>query len=576
MTTLTSLNKEIKVSPSKRKKKEHPSDQLNGISFKDIEGLKITFINMPLRESAKPNVPPLGPALLAARLREYGAIPTIIDLNSYRIKDDTTKKNGMENGRLLSFDESEEMLKRHFEKHGDQDIVALSGMITTLRWQEEICKIIRRQQPDTFLISGGGLATELKDALFEWIPELDGISDSEGDDIILVIARDIKKYGSLMKKESAVTTSTNKYFYGFKNNKPKFSYGGNRPRNLDILPRPAWDLLHEDVYGGNRLEEYITTPVWGGAANNSSATPFTMERSMTSVSSRGCPYACTFCYRGAQGERLYGMRSAENLGEEAIWLKETYDIDFLGYPDDNFAVDKKRIKKMPDIFNDIGIRWGTHTRLDEADQRVIDMAKSGCVYIGFGAESASENVLNLMKKGGFILKNGTVNINDYNLPKTMVDGVRNCRDVGIHSNCTWIMGYPGETLDDLKTSIAFILWQEQLYTEGLASSSLEYQMAKQSVNRKMFTATAYPGTEMFKIEKVRKFLSDVFSLSFTKDFEPVIDKHFRTYVLELDDATKLLTNSDGEPLYFGDMSMDKFVEARGHIDNDSLEKIMDL
>jgi len=559
-----------------RQKNKRPSDQLSDISHKDIEGLKLTFINMPLREAAKPNVPPLGPALLSARLRDYGAIPTIVDLNSYRIHDEISQKRCLQNGRLLTFSEAENLLIKHFDVHGDQDVIAFSGMITTLRWQESLAKIIKKIQPNAFLVTGGGLATEIKGVLFKWIPDLDAISDSEGDDIILIIARDVKKYGQLMKKESKVTAASNKYFYGFVNGKPRYSYGGYRPRDLNVLPFPAWDLLHADVNGSNRLEEYITTPVWGGSANNSSSTPFTMQRSMTSVSSRGCPYACTFCYRGAQGERIYGMRSVDNMAKEAIWLKDTYNIDFLGYPDDNFAVDKKRINKMPSLYKEIGIRWGTHTRLDEADARVEQMAEAGCVYIGFGAESASENVLNSMKKGGFILKNGSVNINGYKFPKTMVDGIRNCHNVGIHSNCTWIMGYPGETLDDLKNSIAFILWQKEFYTQGLTEGTPEYDIALQSVNMNMFTATAYPGTEMFGIENVRQTLSDVFSLSFTDDNQPVADEYFRRYVLELDDATKLLTNEKGDPLNYGDLPLDMFMQVRKMLDHGDIEKILNL
>ena len=65
-------------------------------------------------------------------------------------------------------------------------------MITTLKWQTEVAKIVRKLQPDTFLITGGGLATELGGGLFKWIPQLDGIAKSEGDDIILDIAKDVK------------------------------------------------------------------------------------------------------------------------------------------------------------------------------------------------------------------------------------------------------------------------------------------------------------------------------------------------------------------------------------------------
>ena len=56
------------------------------LKYNILEDIKITFVNMPLRESAMPNVPPEGPGILAAIVRQYGAEPSIIDLNAYRIK----------------------------------------------------------------------------------------------------------------------------------------------------------------------------------------------------------------------------------------------------------------------------------------------------------------------------------------------------------------------------------------------------------------------------------------------------------------------------------------------------------
>ena len=98
----------------------------------------------------------------------------------------------MKNGRYLTLQESEDLIVKHLEINGEQDVVAFSGMITTLKWQEEIAKIIRRQLPDTFIVSGNGLATEIKTGLFKWIPELDAIARSEGDDVILAIMSDAK------------------------------------------------------------------------------------------------------------------------------------------------------------------------------------------------------------------------------------------------------------------------------------------------------------------------------------------------------------------------------------------------
>lgn len=559
----------------------HPSYFVNNMGYNDLRGVNVVFINMPLRETAKPNTPPQGPGLMAARLRMYGASVSIIDLNAYRIQDLLSKKRGLPLGRHLTHDEACELMHKHFNIHEEPDIVALSGMITTLRWQKFVANEVRKMVPESFIVSGGGLATEIREGLLDWIPELDAVAHSEGDDVILLMAKDVK---------SAREVGKNVYNMDHRPYRDNLSngilYKGDRPQNLDILPFAAWDLLHNDVNGNPILEWYIHTPVWGGSANNSSAAPFTMERSLTTVSSRGCPYSCKFCFRGGQGERNYGMRSASNLRQEAEWLLNKYRIDFLGFPDDNFAVNTKRMRELPDTFCELNIRWGTHTRLDEADmERLVPMHKSGCIYIGFGAESASPKILEEMGKGGFILrpKGSTTNQlsrwGEFEFPSTMMNGIKNCREMGIHGNCTWIMGYPGETLNDLKTSVAFMQWQLEEVLKGKTIGTPEYNTAHQSINRKMFVATAYPGTEMCRHLKVQELLRKHFGLSFHQvncKTEPVVDENLMQYVLELDDATKVMHGTDDKALYYGDMSEDQFLEARSYVDRGTPEKILEM
>ena len=143
--------------------------------------------------------------------------------------------------------------------------------------------------------------------------------------------------------------------------------------------------------------------------------------------------------------------------------------------------------------------------------RVEEMAKAGCVYIGFGAESASVKVLTEMGKGGFILRDGVKKINGCELPVSMMEGIKNSYYSGVHANCTWIMGYPGEGLDELKASVSFIKWQEELVSSGKVAGSEDFQNAIDSVNKNIFIATAYPGTEMFKNRKVKEVLTKRFS-----------------------------------------------------------------
>src|ERR1041384_4886150 len=83
----------------------HPGQVISNLSRRDLEGVRVTLINMPLREAAPPNNAPLGPALLAAVLRDWGAVPSIIDLNAYRIRDADAARRGLPNGRHLNADE---------------------------------------------------------------------------------------------------------------------------------------------------------------------------------------------------------------------------------------------------------------------------------------------------------------------------------------------------------------------------------------------------------------------------------------------------------------------------------------
>jgi radical SAM superfamily enzyme YgiQ (UPF0313 family) len=573
-------------------KPDHPSSIIKDITHKDLLGLNVVFINMPLRETAPPNTTPEGPLLMATRLiKEYGVNATIIDLNGYRIKDALANSRGLTNGRHLTENEVEILVERHCLVHGEPALVAISGMITTLRWQKIVSRIIRKKFPGTFIVSGGGLATELGLGLFKYVPDLDGVAHSEGDDVVIKIALDAKSIKTLGAETALGYGLLRPYYIGRINGRHSFLYAGDRPLDLDALPIADLDLIKKDVFGYEMLEYYLRNAVWGLGANNSSATSFSMTRSTTSVSSRGCPFDCAFCFRKAQGERNWGIRSALNIAKQIETHRDKHGIDFFGMPDDNFAVNPKRILDMVDCVGSLGIPWGTHTRLDEAadikpgkyglgdhgyanPKRIDLMARSGCIYVGFGAESASPRVLTSMMKGGQILSNGIERVNidgqQYEFPRTMVDGIKNCQTAGIHANCTWIMAYPSETIEDLKTSVAFMLWQERFYSQFGKSSD--------SVNKRMFVATWYPGTEMSRNPKVMLMLNSVFGIKFDpRTKEPICDESFERYILELDDATKMMQNPvTGQPLNYSDMPTDIFTRAKDLIDSGKTLDILEI
>ena len=107
---------------------------------------------------------------------------------------------------------------------------------------------------------GGGLATEFRADLLNWMPDLDGIAHSEGDDVILKIARDakiIRKSRKLNKRMLADVVFPEKTT--ILNGKLYTIYGGGRPKDLDALPFPDWDTLTPDPNNKDILENYINT-----------------------------------------------------------------------------------------------------------------------------------------------------------------------------------------------------------------------------------------------------------------------------------------------------------------------------
>jgi hypothetical protein len=120
-----------------------------------------------------------------------------------------------------------------------------------------------------------------------------------------------------------------------------------------------------------------------------------------------------------------------------------------------------------------------------------------------------------------------------------------------------------------------MLWQMEYYTQ--------FGSKPESVNSRMFTMTWYPGVTLINHDKVRLELERVFGLSFQKvsidprvvQWEPMIDDNFHRYLLELDDATKVL-DADGEPLNFSEMPNDVFLGVRERIDTGQTLSILDM
>ena len=120
-------------------------------------------------------------------------------------------------------------------------------------------------------------------------------------------------------------------------------------------------------------------------------------RSLPMISSRSCPFNCTFCFHPTG--RHYRERGLDDFFTELEALIDRYKINMVAILDEIFAVKKPRILKFCERIRSYGIKWMVQLHVGVIDEEVIDaMKEAGCVYISYGIESVHDDILRSMEK----------------------------------------------------------------------------------------------------------------------------------------------------------------------------------
>lgn len=230
--------------------------------------------------------------------------------------------------------------------------------------------------------------------------------------------------------------------------------------NLDDIPFPARHLL--------KLDDYTLVDDYG-------------NKMITIMSSRGCPYGCTYCYKGIFG-RTYRQRSSRNIIDEIKYCIDEFGYKSFYFIDDLFTLNSKRVEELTSAIKEehIDIRWQCLARVDNATPKMFkQMKESGCYNIHFGIESGNQDIIDKVKKG------------------IKLDQVKNAakyaKDAGIKTKGYFMLGMPGDTKTTMNDTLNF-------------AKTLE-------LNDVMFgITTPFPGTELWNnIDKSKiSSLSDAF------------------------------------------------------------------
>jgi len=196
--------------------------------------------------------------------------------------------------------------------------------------------------------------------------------------------------------------------------------------DLDILSPPARHLFP--------TKKYRTHPPYG------KENPY-----MTLITSRGCPFQCTYCSKSVFGSKYRFMSPAKVLWE-IKHIKKNYGVKELHFYDDDFTMDMNRAEEICDLLKaqNVDISWSCTTRVDLVNRRLLEKMKaSGCWLISYGIESADEGVLKKIKKG--------YTTEDVKRAFSLT------KNVGIRTAGFFMVGLPGETRRSLKKTIEFSL-----------------------------------------------------------------------------------------------------------------------
>jgi radical SAM superfamily enzyme YgiQ (UPF0313 family) len=164
----------------------------------------------------------------------------------------------------------------------------------------------------------------------------------------------------------------------------------------------------------------------------------------TLLSSRGCPFQCSFCGCRKFARGVWRARSVENIVEELEFLRSEGYEEFL-FVDDNFTLNRKRVMELCQKIRKEGmdIQWICDSRVDHCGYDMFrEMVKAGCNTVYFGIESANQRILDYYKKS--ITSDQSI------------DAVRKARKAGIDIIVgSFIVGAPDETRSEIQNTLQF-------------------------------------------------------------------------------------------------------------------------
>ena len=368
-------------------------------------GMKILLINPnPSRSSDVGEFPmsaPLGLAYIAAALRGagYGCV-NIVDARALDLSHDDVLE------RVRSF---------------TPDIVGISGMSVEADEIHELAGLIKKTVANCYVALGGAYASSSPGNIIQ-DPNIDFIVVGEGERTICELVHALE-HGRDLHGIAGLA-----FRHG---DKPVFNPRRAEIEDVDSIPFPAWDLLPMETYF-EPTRRHALNPILAS------------KRVLPIFTSRGCPFGCIYCHN-IFGKRTR-LRSVGNVIREIEFLIERYGLEQIEIWDDIFNYDLERAKRICDeiIRRDmkITLSFPNALRVDGMDEELIaKLKKAGTKLLFYAVESASPRIQEQIGKKLDLVKARKM--------------IRLTFDSGIVTNGFFMLGFPGETREEMLETIRF-------------------------------------------------------------------------------------------------------------------------
>lgn len=465
------------------------------------DGLRVLFINPPIREWSYPNIMPIGQGYVAAVAAMDGHDVSVLDLNAERRTPVTRSPE--------EFAKWTEQRVLEAIQRCQPDVIGIGGIITQYGRIRTIARLCKQTCPDVPIVLGGGIASSAPEFMVRRLP-IDVAVQEEGEVTFSEVLHRLERGASLGGlKGTAYRHEIRPGEFDIRNNGLRPSVQAKH-RGLDYLPWPLrghWP--EDDVYKRNPVGHLNWSSKWkDGAAGDPS------HYSISMIASRGCPYAgraCDYCYAAYLGKQ-YRLRSPIEVVDEMEYLQKRYAASYIHFLDDLLMTDYRwalqlcaelRQRRERSGFS---VLWGGTCRTNiiaddvlrarrERRPHMLEQAyEVGMRQAGYGIESGSPTILRLIDKSGQTVEKMEIAIGETQ------------RVMG-YADCSFMIGSPGETADTVRETVEFCR------RVGLRPEVF-------------FFTTAYPGTSFWQLALDRGLITKAVTGEPGPADEDMIEQYF--------------------------------------------------